>query len=58
MVLKLGSRLQYSQLPLDKEQPIILPKCTHFTRLAVEDAHYYTLLGSPQQMQSYLNRSV
>ncbi|XP_059053907.1 uncharacterized protein LOC131848156 [Achroia grisella] len=53
-VLRVGGRLEKSQLNLDAKHPILLPKNSPFTKLIIADAHTKTLHGGPQLMLSFI----
>lgn len=53
-VLRVGGRIQKSQVAYDTQHPIILPAKSHLSRLIVHDAHHRTLHGGPQVMSNYL----
>ena len=53
-MLRVGGRLQNSDLNYEKRHPPILPKQSHLTKLLIRDAHLRTLHGGPQLVQNLL----
>ncbi|XP_059062116.1 uncharacterized protein LOC131854947 [Achroia grisella] len=53
-VLRVGGRLQYSQMSEEMKHPILIAKKSHFTHLLIAEAHSRTLHGGPQLMINYL----
>ncbi|KAL0818485.1 hypothetical protein ABMA28_008940 [Loxostege sticticalis] len=53
-LLRVGGRLERSQLNKNMKHPVLLPKKSHVTDLIVADAHTKTLHGGPQLMLTYL----
>lgn len=49
-VLRVGGRLTNSDLPFERQHPIILPKTDHFTNLILDFYHKKTLHGNVQLM--------
>ena len=52
-LLRVGGRLQHSQLPYETKHPIILPYHCHLTTLIILDAHSNTLHGGNQLTLTY-----
>ncbi|KAJ8730047.1 hypothetical protein PYW07_017085 [Mythimna separata] len=53
-ILRVGGRIQQSQVEYDTQHPIILPAKSHLSRLIIVDAHLKTMHGGPQVMLNYL----
>ncbi|XP_025157695.1 uncharacterized protein LOC112589293 [Harpegnathos saltator] len=47
-LLRVGGRLQFSALPIDARQPVLLPRRSRLATLVVRDAHERTLHGGVQ----------
>lgn len=54
--LRVGGRLQHSDIPYDHRHPIIIPRKSRFTELLIKEAHKETLHGSVALIQSHLRR--
>ncbi|XP_014356362.2 uncharacterized protein LOC106709163 [Papilio machaon] len=52
--LRVGGRLERSELTYERKHPIILPAKNHLTWLVIQDAHFKTLHGGPQLMLNYI----
>lgn len=55
-MLRVGGRIQKSNLAFDIKHPIILPSNHEFTKMAIQEAHLHTLHGGTQLTLSYLRR--
>ncbi|XP_045767032.1 uncharacterized protein LOC123868524 [Maniola jurtina] len=53
-ILRVGGRIQKSQVDYDVRHLIILPAKSHLSRLIIVDAHQRTMHGGPQLIMSYL----
>ena len=53
-ILRVGGRLQKSELSENRKHPILLPKKSNLTNLIVADSHIKTLHGGPALMLAYL----
>ncbi|XP_052751852.1 uncharacterized protein LOC113522552 [Galleria mellonella] len=53
-ILRVGGRLEQSQLNVDAKHPILLPKRSSLTHLIIADAHMRTLHGGPQLMLAFI----
>nr|XP_049699691.1 uncharacterized protein LOC110382053 [Helicoverpa armigera] len=53
-ILRVGGRIDKSQVRYDTKHPIVLPAKSHLTKLIVSEAHLRTLHGGPQAMLCYL----
>lgn len=53
-ILRVGGRIQQSQVTYDTRHPIILPSKSHLSRLIIKDAHQKTMHGGPQVILNYL----
>ncbi|XP_022816832.1 uncharacterized protein LOC111349813 [Spodoptera litura] len=47
-ILRVGGRLERSDLARDRKNPILIPSNSHFTNLLIADAHDRNLHGGPQ----------
>ncbi|XP_043496478.1 uncharacterized protein LOC122520484 [Polistes fuscatus] len=56
-ILRVGGRLQNSQLDEDSKHPAILPRQSKFTNLVISDAHARTMHGGTQLTLSYIRRT-
>ncbi|XP_043503866.1 uncharacterized protein LOC122525255 [Polistes fuscatus] len=56
-ILRVGGRLQNSQLDEDSKHPAILPRLLKFTNLVISDAHAKTMHGGSQLTLSYIRRT-
>ncbi|XP_043501616.1 uncharacterized protein LOC122523809 [Polistes fuscatus] len=56
-ILRVGGRLQNSQLDEDSKHPAILPPQSKFTNLVLSDAHARTMHGETQLTLSYIRRT-
>ncbi|XP_071582573.1 uncharacterized protein, partial [Temnothorax nylanderi] len=56
-LLRVGGRLQHSQLPDNSKHPLILPKTSAFTTLVIADAHSRTLHGGTQITLSFIRQN-
>lgn len=56
-LLRVGGRLQNSQLDPDAKHPFILPRVSPLTSLIISDAHQRTLHGGTQVTLAYIRRS-
>ncbi|XP_022814033.1 uncharacterized protein LOC111347879 [Spodoptera litura] len=54
-ILRVGGRLERSDLARDRKNPILIPSNSHFTNLLIADAHDRNLHGGPQLMLNYLS---
>lgn len=54
-ILRVGGRLEKSQLSLNAKHPILIPKRSKLTDLLIADAHIKTLHGGTQLMLTYLS---
>ena len=55
-ILRVGGRLEYSNLTNDTKHPIILPKTSRLTELLINQAHKTTLHGGPRLTLMYLRQ--
>ncbi|XP_011859022.1 PREDICTED: uncharacterized protein LOC105556535 [Vollenhovia emeryi] len=55
-LMRVGGRLQNSQLPADVKHPIILPRQSPLTSLIISDAHKRTLHGGTQVTLAYVRQ--
>lgn len=55
-ILRVGGRIQKSNLPFNIKHPIILPSNHDFTKMVIKEAHLQTLHGGPQLTLSYVRR--
>lgn len=55
-LLRVGGRLQKSNLSFNEIHPLILPHNHHFTTLLIREAHDLTLHGGAQMTVAYLRR--
>ncbi|XP_047022485.1 uncharacterized protein LOC124631893 [Helicoverpa zea] len=53
-ILRVGGRIQKSEMAYDTQHQIILPANSHLTRLIIKDAHFRTMHGGPLVMLNYL----
>lgn len=53
-VIRVGGRLEMSQLSYDRKHPILIPKDSFLTKLLISEAHQKTMHGGPQAMIAYL----
>ena len=53
-IIRVGGRLEMSQLSYDRVHPILIPRESFLTGLLVADAHSKTMHGGPQLMVTYL----
>jgi hypothetical protein len=53
-ILRVGGRLQHSNLEIGMKYPILIPKESHLTHLLIADAHDRTFHGGIQLMLNYL----
>ncbi|XP_047038037.1 uncharacterized protein LOC124643200 [Helicoverpa zea] len=53
-IIRVGGRLDMSQLDQNRVHPILLPKESFLSQLLVADAHAKTMHGGPQLMVTYL----
>lgn len=56
-ILKVGGRLENSNLELDETHPIILPKSSTLTQLSIADTHQRTFYGGTQLTPSTIRNS-
>lgn len=56
-ILKVGGRIQNSELTFNEKHPIILPKESKLTRLIVRDVHMQTMHGGSQLMRSVIRQT-
>lgn len=56
-LVRVGGRLQKSNLSFNEKHPIILPHNHHFTTLLIREAHELTLHGGAQMTVAYLRRN-
>ncbi|KAI4472723.1 hypothetical protein M0802_016545 [Mischocyttarus mexicanus] len=56
-ILRVGGRLQNSQLDEDSKHPAILPRQSKFTQLVISDAHARTMHGGTQLTLAYIRRT-
>jgi hypothetical protein len=54
-LIRVGGRLQNSDLTFDQQHPLILPKGHHITSLIIEDTHQKNLHASGQLLLSGRN---
>ena len=54
--LRVGGRLQNSELNFDQQHPLILPKEHHITTLIIEDTHHKNLHASGQLLLSLIRQ--
>lgn len=54
-ILRVGGRLQHSNLPFNQKHPVILPKGSHVTNLIIHRTHLNLLHAGPRQVLSSLN---
>jgi len=55
-LLRVGGRLQNSDLAIDQQHPLILPKGHHITTLIIEDIHKKSLHASGQLLLSLIRQ--
>lgn len=55
-ILRVGGRLEYSNLASTTKHPIILPKTSRLTELLINQAHKSTLHGGPRLTLTYLRQ--
>ena len=55
-VIRVGGRLQHSQLPYDSRHPIVLPPSAHITRLIIEREHIRLLHAGAQLVHHSLRQ--
>lgn len=55
-LLRVGGRLENSQLSYTMKHPVVLPAQAHVTKLIIHQMHLDTLHGGPKLMQSLLTR--
>ena len=55
-ILRVGGRLQNSNLQFEERRPILLDKSCSISTLLVRDAHFKTLHGGPALTRSYLHQ--
>ncbi|XP_075157829.1 uncharacterized protein LOC142231095 [Haematobia irritans] len=55
-IIRVGGRLQNSELPYDVKHPILLAKSNPLSKLIIRDAHERTLNGGITLTMSYVNR--
>ncbi|KAB0799264.1 hypothetical protein PPYR_07144 [Photinus pyralis] len=55
-VLRVGGRLEHSDLPFSRKHPIILPPMHRFTRLLFESQHRFLLHAGPSFLLSHVRR--
>lgn len=55
-LLRVGGRLQNSELPYNQKHPILLPYNHHVTSLIIQDAHLKTLHGGNKLTLAYLRQ--
>lgn len=53
-IMRVGGRIENSNLPEDTKHPIILPHESHITKLIIGEAHRKTLHGGPTLMLNHL----
>lgn len=53
-IVRVGGRLEMSQLSYDRKHPIFMPKGSFLTKLLISEAHRKTMHGGPQAMIAYL----
>ena len=53
-ILRVGGRLEESELIISRKHPIILPKTSHFTNLIIAFGHRQTLHGGTQLTLNYI----
>lgn len=53
-ILRVGGRIQNSQMAYDTQHQIILPTKSYLSRLIIKDAHIRTMHGGPLVMLNYL----
>lgn len=53
-IMRVGGRLQASQLDYNRVHPILLPRESFLSELLIADAHEKTMHGGPQLMVTYL----
>ncbi|XP_075990161.1 uncharacterized protein LOC142985798 [Anticarsia gemmatalis] len=53
-IIRIGGRLEMSQLEFNEKHPILIPKESALTKLLIADAHKKTMHGGPQLMMTYL----
>lgn len=56
-LLRVGGRLDNSDLPYSQKHPIILPRSCHLTKLIILDAHINLLHAGPRLILSYLSKN-
>lgn len=56
-LLRIGGRLQSSQLPSNAKHPLILPKESTLTQLIIADAHRRTMHGGTQLTLSFIRNN-
>lgn len=55
-ILRVGGRLENSQLPYNSKHPMILPYESHLTKLIILDAHANTMHGGNQLTLTYTRK--
>ena len=55
-LIRVGGRLQHSELAFDQQHPLILPKEHYITSLIIEDTHKKNLLASGQLLLSIIRQ--
>lgn len=53
-IIRVGGRLEMSQLEYDRKHPILLSRKSFITNLLIADSHVKTMHGGPQAMLTYL----
>ncbi|CAK1597854.1 unnamed protein product [Parnassius mnemosyne] len=53
-IIRVGGRLEMSQLSYDCKHPILVPKDSFLAKLLLSEAHLKTMHGGPQAMIAYL----
>ncbi|XP_047019136.1 uncharacterized protein LOC124629667 [Helicoverpa zea] len=53
-IIRVGGRLEMSQLNYERAHPILIPRESFLTKLLITDAHEKTMHGGPQLMITYL----
>lgn len=55
-LLRVGGRLQNSNMSFESKHPLIIPKRHHFTKLLIDQTHLNTLHGGPELVITMLRR--
>lgn len=55
-LLRVGGRLQHSELSFNEKHPIIMPKSHHLTKLLIDQTHIRTLHGGAQLVMTSLRQ--